>query len=581
MVMVVILAASTAAQLAACFQAIRLIRVSQHLLAWEFLAGGFFLTLVLRLTLLFEVPLRTAPTQADLVTELLRLLMSLFLLAGVLTLEPVFRTMAEREAKLRLFRQQIDRASDPIVVLDPVSGRILDVNEASYVLSGYSREELLGLTVMDLDNDAPNLATWHEAVGRIKQAGELVREHEHQRRDGTTYPAELHAAYVRIGGRDYVVATVRDLTHRRQAEAKLRLFRELLDRTRDAIFVVAPENGQILDANQGACTLLGYSSPELLQLTIPQFVLELAPPDAWTQEMRIYRREQMRRVERTVRRRDGTTVPVEAWVSLVHWDHSDYTVAVVRDVTNRKRAERLTARHAQELARSNFDLEQFASVVSHDLGAPLSVIAGLAQVLERQPAGQLTPQARDWLQRIVREVDHMGHLIDGLLGYSRVTSWGRPLAPVDCAAAYAEAMENLQPLWEDDATVTRGELPVVKGDQVQLVQLFQNLIGNALKYRGEQPPRVHVSCERVNGNWQLCVADNGQGVEQEMAGRIFDIFQRGNCGDRPGSGLGLAICRRIVQRHGGRIWVEPNDGGGAKFYFTLPTEEEHASVLVQ
>ena len=271
---------------------------------------------------------------------------------------------------------------------------------------------------------------------------------------------------------------------------------------------------------------------------------------------------------------------METWISLVHRDHSDYLVSVVRDITARKRAERLSARHAQELARSNFDLEQFAAVVSHDLGAPLSVIAGLAQVLERHDNAHLTEQAQDWLRRIVREVDHMGHLIDGLLGYSRVTSWGRPLGPVDCAAAYEEALENVQHLWEDDATVTRGELPTVKGDHVQLVELFQNLIGNALKYRGEQAPRVHVSCERVNCAWQLCVADNGLGVEAEMATRIFEVFQRGNCGDRPGSGLGLAICRRIVQRHGGRIWVEQNDGGGAKFCFILPAEE-NASMLVR
>jgi PAS domain S-box-containing protein len=459
MVMVVLLVAATALQLAACFQAIRLIRVTRHLLAWELLAGGMFLILVLRFMLLAEVPLHATVTATALSSEVLRLAMSLLLLAGVSTIGPVFRKMAEREEKLRLFR-------------------------------------------------------------------------------------------------------------------------ELLDHARDAIFVVEPGSGRILDVNEGACALLGYTREELLELTVPQTLVGFEEPGAWQEAVERYRREGNLRLERTVRRKNGTTCPAESWISLVRRNGHEYEIAVVRDITARKRAERLTARHAQELARSNYDLEQFASVVSHDLGAPLSVIAGLAQVLERQGDGQLGEQSKDWLRRIVREVDHMGKMIDGLLGYARVTSWGRPLGPVDCGAAYEEALENVQPLWEADATVTRGELPTVNGDQVQLVELFQNLIGNALKYRGEDAPRVHLSCERVGGAWQISVADNGVGVDEEEAGRIFEVFQRGGKGDRPGAGLGLAICRRIVQRHGGQIWVEPNEGGGSKFCFTLPAEE-HATVLAR
>jgi PAS domain S-box-containing protein len=235
-------------------------------------------------------------------SEALGLVIFLLLLAEALTLEPVFRARAEREAKLLLFREQIDRASDPIVVLDPESGRFLDVNEASYALSGYSREELLGRTVMDVDNDTPDLTAWHEQVARVKVARELVREHEHRRRDGTTYPAELHAAYVQSGEGDYVVATVRDMTRRRQAEEKLRLFRELLDRARDAIFVAEPESGRLLDVNEAACALLAYPREELLALTVPQISVTLEKAGAWQEEVARYRREGSLGVERLARR---------------------------------------------------------------------------------------------------------------------------------------------------------------------------------------------------------------------------------------------------------------------------------------
>ena len=227
--------------------------------------------------------------------------------------------------------------------------------------------------------------------------------------------------------------------------------------------------------------------------------------------------------------------------------------------------------YSQELARSNAELEQFAYVASHDLQEPLRTLASYAKLLSRRYSGQLDDRADRFIQYIVEEALRMQALINDLLKYSRVGRQAQNFAPCDTRAVFDMLVSRLQDaIATSGATVTCGDLPTVIADERQLVQLFQNLIGNAIKYRSQEPPVVQVGAVRQEGEWLFWVRDNGIGIDPKYAERIFVIFQRLHTQEEySGTGIGLAIAAKIVERHGGRIWVESESGQGATFYFTL------------
>lgn len=225
----------------------------------------------------------------------------------------------------------------------------------------------------------------------------------------------------------------------------------------------------------------------------------------------------------------------------------------------------------EELTRSNQELEQFAYVASHDLQEPLRVISGYLQLLERRYRGQLDAEADEFINYVLDGARQLQQLINDLLEYSRVGSRGKPLRPTDMNDAFERTVAGLgAKIEENRATVTRDALPMVQADSVQMVQLLQNLIANALKFRGSEPPEVHISARRDGPHWQFAVRDNGIGIDPKYQDRIFAIFQRLHTRKKySGTGIGLAVCKRIVERHGGRIWVESEPGKGSTFLFTI------------
>jgi signal transduction histidine kinase len=241
----------------------------------------------------------------------------------------------------------------------------------------------------------------------------------------------------------------------------------------------------------------------------------------------------------------------------------------------RKLAEELERRvheRTQELTRANDELRQFAYVASHDLQEPLRTVGSYAQLLARRYKGKLDSDVDDFVRYIVEGVGRMHNLLSDMLAYSRVTeSHGKALLPSECGAVLAAALMNLEAsIRESGAKITHDPMPTVPGDEMQLTQVFQNLIGNAIKYRSNQPPRIHVSATPKDGYWVFGVNDNGIGIDPQYQERIFGIFKRLHGRELPGTGMGLAICKRIVERHGGRIWVESRHGEGSTFYFTIP-----------
>jgi len=247
-------------------------------------------------------------------------------------------------------------------------------------------------------------------------------------------------------------------------------------------------------------------------------------------------------------------------------------------ITERKQMELALREQRLELERSNQDLEQFAYVASHDLQEPLRAVAGCGQILERRYAGKLEPAAMELIHHMVEGAARMQALILDLLAFSRVGARGHELVPTDSAQALSRAMKLLEgAIDESRAQLAIGELPRVRGDAEQIGQLFQNLVGNAIKYRGSQPIRIAIGARPFGSEHEFWVQDNGIGIEPQYFEKIFVLFQRLHTREEyPGTGIGLAICKRIVERHGGRIWVESELGRGTTFHFTLP-REEHAA----
>ena len=293
--------------------------------------------------------------------------------------------------------------------------------------------------------------------------------------------------------------------------------------------------------------------------------------DAWVEQ----RLRQHRNAEGVITRQyqDGR------WVQIIERKTSDGgTVAIRVDITELKESEQALARqteklseYARELERSNSELEQFAYVASHDLQEPLRMIGSYCQLLQRRYKGKLDANADDFIGFAVEGASRMQQLINDLLAYSRVGRRGQPLARVNAAEAAGAALGNLEAaIRESGAAIDVGNLPDVVADRTQLTQLFQNLIGNAIKFRSDGPVRIGVRAERDGEMWRFVVEDNGIGIDPAYADRIFLIFQRlHERGKYPGTGIGLAICKKVVERHGGRIWVESAAGAGSRFYFTL------------
>ena len=372
------------------------------------------------------------------------------------------------------------------------------------------------------------------------------------------------------------------LQHLVAAEAK---YRGVIDAAPDAI-VIATREGAIDLVNRQGEILFGYGRDELLgqrvELLIPERFhgRHSGHRDAYAAHPQT--RPMGVGLELYGRHRNGREFPVEISLSPM-WPEGEFLVtAVIRDVSDRKRTEQqlrqtadLLARQTTELARSNEELERFAYIASHDLQEPLRMVASYTQLLARRYRGKLDEDADEFIGYAVNGATRMQQLIRDLLEYSRVGTRGAAFSPVDCGEIFAVVIDDLTTvIGETGADIVAGPLPTVQGDRSQLRQLFQNLIENALKYRSELPPTVRIDAAREGDQWHFTVRDNGIGIAPDYAERIFVIFQRLHTqAEYPGTGIGLAVCKRIVERHGGRIWVESQVGSGSAFHFTLPAGE--------
>ena len=363
---------------------------------------------------------------------------------------------------------------------------------------------------------------------------------------------------------------------RRVSELQVReqFYRTIVENTHDAISVNS--DATLLYANKAFLELHGFGDEsEVVGKPIVEFIL---PADRDLVRGRALARQRGEEVpdiyEYRALRSDGGVRNVQVVAVAITYENLPSNAIILRDITRRVRAEDLLDVRAKELERSNRDLEQFAYIASHDLQEPLRMVSSYVQLLARRYEDKLDKDADEFIDFTVDGVTRMQTLIDDLLAYSRIGTDDRPHTPVDCETVFTQVERTFEGIIaECAANVTRGRLPTIMGDATQITQLLQNLLGNAIKFRGDAAPRVHVSADRNGDLWRFSFQDNGIGIPPQHQQRIFEPFQRlHGRSEYPGTGIGLAICSKIAEQHEGRIWVESQAGTGTTVYFTLPAQ---------
>jgi PAS domain S-box-containing protein len=367
---------------------------------------------------------------------------------------------------------------------------------------------------------------------------------------------------------------------RKIAEVALRdsedKWRRLFEEALDAIFVADTVTGEILDCNYAATILIGRSKQEIIGQLQRILHPQAEAGEQFSDTFKKHRTDAEGRIlEAQVITKDGTIKDVEIRASIINLGGKKVLQGAFRDISERKIAEQKLQHAMEELARSNSELQQFAYVASHDLQEPLRMVASFSQLLEKRYKDKLGKEADEFIGFVVDGANRMQLLINDLLQYSRVGTRGRPFESIDMNVILGQAITNLRiAIEESKAIITNTELPVVVADETQMTQLMQNLIGNAIKFSKESYPNIHIAAHQEQDEWVFSVKDNGIGISPEYYERIFIIFQRlHNRTEYSGTGIGLAICKRIIDRHGGKIWVTSEPENGSTFYFTIPIRE--------
>jgi PAS domain S-box-containing protein len=513
---------------------------------------------------------------------------------GILVTAAIRDISVRKEAERHLARMEgryrglLEAAPDAMVVVNQGGGIVL-LNVQAEKQFGYHRDELVGQRVKNIIPEgfaerliADGLRSAEDArAQRIGTGIELTG----RRKNGSELPIEIMLSPLESAEGILVTAAIRNISVRKDAEKHLAQvegrYRGLLEAAPDAMVVVNP-SGEIVLLNVQAEKQFGYRRDELVgqkvKNIIPEGFAERLIADGLRSAEDALAQQIGTGIELNGRRKDGSQFPIELMLSPLESTEGILVTAAIRDITTRKKSEANLLQKVEELNRSNEELGQFAYIASHDLQEPLRMVASYTQLLSRRYKGKLDPDADEFIAFAVDGASRMQRLIQDLLAYSRVGTKGQDLLSTSSEDAFQRSLINLRGAIEDSgALVTHDSLPSVLADEMQLVQLFQNLVGNAIKYQNPGIPRIHVSATQNGQNkWIFSVRDNGLGIDPQYFERIFGMFQRLHKREEfAGTGIGLAICKKIVERHGGSISVESQPGRGSTFRFGLAGTENN------
>lgn len=530
------------------------------------------------------------------------------------------RRRAEEEliASERKFRATIQEAFDGIMIIDEKM-RIIEWNHAMEVITGLKKENIRGsylwefmFKVLDKKQKSP------EMLDRIKSnlielmchkngcQFEHMIERKIRRKDGEIRYIESTIYPMKTDGEIIYGSITRDVTEKKRLERELikskdELENQVCERTDELenaykslkeseekykqFFNATPDftvqvglDGIIYDANERAAESLGKNKSELIGVHFTEIDM-LFPEDIkihMEKFMHLLTEGTVKHYETRIKGKNGEVRWGDTYPILLKKNGTPNAILVIsHDITNRKRAEGQLKAIIKELERSNYELQQFAYITSHDLQEPLRTIASYAGLLKRRYKGQLDKDADDFIEFMVEGASRMKEMIQGLLDYSKVGTKGEEFGSINLEEVLKDALYNLSDSINESGTlITHEKLPQVYGDKVQLVQVFQNLIGNAIKFRkADSIPRIHIKVKEDSekNEYLFSVSDNGIGMEIQYSTKIFEVFKRLHTIDEyKGAGIGLSIAKRIINRHNGRIWVKSKLGEGSVFYFTLP-----------
>jgi PAS domain S-box-containing protein len=486
------------------------------------------------------------------------------------------RIESERKQGEEKFRLAVEASPNGMVIADS-AGRIVMANAEIERMFGYSRQELIGQSIDVLV--PPRACPTHTPFRGEFVANPEGREVSGLHKAGNEFPVEVRLNPIETTDGLMVLNVIVDVSERKRVDAEKKIAQEQFRLAVEACpsgMVMVDRLGQIVMVNAEIERMFGYTRQELIghsvdilvppraRSTHPQFRSEFVVSPG-TRAMGVGR-------DLSGLRKDGREFPVEVALNPIETSAGLVVLSVIVDISERKAVEQALAQQTKELQRSNAELEEFAYVAAHDLQEPLRMIASYTELLCQRYEGRLDDKADKYIHYAVDGAKRMQRLINDLLTYSRVGTPGKSAQPIQSGAVLRRVLESMRDkLEEAQADVVCGVLPMVRADETQLGQLFQNLISNALKFRSERPPRIKLDAVDRNAEWIFSVEDNGIGIDRQYADRIFQMFQRlHERGKYEGSGIGLAIAKKIVQRHGGRIWFESLLGMGTTFYFTLP-----------
>ncbi|HEX3014289.1 MAG TPA: PAS domain S-box protein [Methanobacterium sp.] len=481
------------------------------------------------------------------------------------------------EEKIQIFANIVE-SSDDAIITKSFDGTIMSWNKGAEQIYGYSADEIIGKSISSLESDSLKGET-KRLIEKIKK-GERIRHYEtlRLRKDNGLINVSITLSPVfDTSGELVAISTIaRDITERKKAEEELKLAnmynRSLIEASLDPLVTIGPD-GKINDVNYSTESITGYSRDELIGTDFSDYFTE--PEKAREVYQQVFQDEKVFNYALEIKHKKGHVTPV-LYNASVYRDGSGGIIGVfaaARDITERKQAEKKLTETIEELERSNYELQQFAYITSHDLQEPLRTIASYTQLIERRYRNKLDDDADDFIDFIVEAAVRMKDMIQGLLYYSRVGTKGGELKSTNTEELLEIVLYNLNAaIKENNVTITHDELPVIVADEGQLIQLFQNLISNAIKFKKDNEyPRVHISAYKDENEYIFSVADNGIGIEPQYFNRIFEVFKRLHTNvEYDGTGIGLSISKRIIERHGGKIWVESEADKGSVFYFTIP-----------